>query len=185
MTGKLGEFDGGDERLTGRVTTANFPQVWSYILGEIEAGNWNFADWPLDNLQEIPLTPDPEGRAVEDLNQWINRHLKMETQDKMFDSIEADGPVAEQKKADAPEKPAAVKKTAEKPKSPAKAAKKTKKSKRATTARKTTVKAKAQPAPKPAADKAKATAAAKSPTQAKKTAKEPEKPTKPLPVWNV
>ena len=69
------------------VTLDNFSQIWSYILAEIESGRWNFADWPLENLQEIPLDPDPEGKAVADLHGWVNRHLKESTQQKMYEAI--------------------------------------------------------------------------------------------------
>ncbi|MBF0382198.1 MAG: hypothetical protein HQL69_14335 [Magnetococcales bacterium] len=72
----------------GGVSHDNFSDVWKYILAEIESGRWDFADWPLENLQEIPLIPDAQGKAVEDLNLWINRHLKAETQKKMFKKID-------------------------------------------------------------------------------------------------
>ncbi|MBF0445646.1 MAG: hypothetical protein HQL68_08645, partial [Magnetococcales bacterium] len=74
----------------GAVSQDNFGEVWNYILGEIESGRWGFADWPLENLQEIPLEADAEGKAVKDLNKWINRHLKIETQHKMFQTIDPD-----------------------------------------------------------------------------------------------
>jgi hypothetical protein len=75
------------DRQVDVVTPDNFSLVWSYILAEIESGRWDFADWPLENLQEIPLTPDPDGQAVKDLDSWINRHLKPETRGKMFTAI--------------------------------------------------------------------------------------------------
>jgi hypothetical protein len=74
----------------GSVSHDNFGEVWSYILAEIESGRWDFADWPLENLQEIPLIADAQGVAVNDLNQWVNRHLKAETQHKMFQTIDPD-----------------------------------------------------------------------------------------------
>ncbi|MBF0193106.1 MAG: hypothetical protein HQL71_01060 [Magnetococcales bacterium] len=74
----------------GGVSHDNFGEVWSYILAKIESGKWDFADWPLENLQEIPLEADADGVAVKDLNQWVNRHLKKETQQKMFKTIDPD-----------------------------------------------------------------------------------------------
>ncbi|MBF0456157.1 MAG: hypothetical protein HQL72_15235 [Magnetococcales bacterium] len=71
-----------------RVTPENYERVWTYILGEIESERWTFADWPLESLQEIPLTPDPEGRAFNDLNEWIDRHLKQDTQNTMYEDID-------------------------------------------------------------------------------------------------
>jgi hypothetical protein len=114
-----------------RVTPENFKQVWSYILAEIESGRWTFADWPLENLQEIPLNPDPDGKAIQDLDEWINRHLKVETQEKMYTTIKSNGDVETDQPVEKPvEKPkitAATKKTAAKPKSPPKAKKAAKK----------------------------------------------------------
>ncbi|MBF0357670.1 MAG: hypothetical protein HQL70_03615 [Magnetococcales bacterium] len=73
--------------MSEKVTKENFSQTWDYILSEIESGRWTFADWPLENLQEIPLTADADGQEVKDLNKWINRHLKAETQEKMHKTI--------------------------------------------------------------------------------------------------
>ncbi|MBF0448160.1 MAG: hypothetical protein HQL67_08180 [Magnetococcales bacterium] len=72
---------------TETVTLENFDQIWTYILIEVESGRWQFADWPLETLQEIPLKPDPQGQAIQDLTHWINRHLKPETRQKMFDTV--------------------------------------------------------------------------------------------------
>ncbi|MBF0127405.1 MAG: hypothetical protein HQM02_09365 [Magnetococcales bacterium] len=69
------------------VTKENFTAVREYILNAIEKGRMNFSGWPLENFQAIAETPDPEGKATELLNVWVERHMLRKTRSMMFSDL--------------------------------------------------------------------------------------------------
>ncbi|MEO5331751.1 MAG: hypothetical protein H7839_06975 [Magnetococcus sp. YQC-5] len=69
------------------VTEANFTFVREYILIAIDKGRMNFSGWPLETLQAIPDTPDPEGKAIAQLDSWVERHMLKKTRTMMFSDL--------------------------------------------------------------------------------------------------